>query len=85
MQISSIKNISENIPGIFVYFRGRFTERGKCLIDERLRGIPGIVAPWQSPHASQLIMIYYNPLRTNLHQMLKGIRAYGYDACFIEM
>jgi len=73
------------LPGLFIYFKGCMTEAGWLQVDENLRLVPGIVAPWQSPVTRQIVLIYYNPARIQASEVIKSVRNFGYDACVIDL
>ena len=73
------------LPGVFIYFKGCMTEAGWLQVDENLRHIPGVIAPWQSPNAHQIVLVYYNPTLIRVTDVIKGVRNYGYDACVIDL
>lgn len=73
------------LPGVFIYFKGCLTEAGWLQMDENLRLIPGVVAPWQSPVVHQMVLVYYNPARIRTSEVILKIRNLGYDACLIDL
>jgi len=73
------------LPGVFLYFKGCMTEAGWLQIDTNLRLIPGVIAPWQSPSTSQIVLVYYNPALIRASEVILRVRNFGYDACVIDL
>lgn len=57
------------------------------VVDESLRKIPGVVAPWFTPRMESLslVIVYYNPKMVTATSLLSGLRRIGFDASLIAI
>lgn len=55
----------------------------KYALEERLRAIPGVIAPRFNPGQDHLLLVAYNPAQARLAAMLDSVLRSGYRAQLI--
>ena len=57
----------------------------KRILDDRLRQLPGVIAPWFHPEKDHVMLIYYNPTKTAATTLLAQVKTLGYIATLIYL
>lgn len=72
---------------VLLHFRPHLDAGSHHLVDEALRKIPGVVAPWFAPHKESLslVIVYYNPKIVSATGLLARIRRLGFSANIIAI
>lgn len=70
-----------------IHLRQRLDAGTRHVVDESLRKIPGVIAPWFTPRMESLslVVVYYNPKMVTATGVLAGLRRLGFDASLIAI
>ena len=68
---------------ILFYTREKLDDITLKLMEQRLRKVPGVIAPWFHPERAHLLFIYFNPAKTRGPALVYKIRKFGLDAKII--
>jgi len=72
-----------NISDVMIHINESLSKEARASFEEELRQIEGVVAPRFSPGKEHLIMVAFDPERTNSAILLQKARAAGYTAQLI--
>lgn len=78
-------NARMETASLFLYLKTPLDEAIWKLLEQRLRKIPGVVAPWFNPNRARFFLIYYNPERVQSRTLLKNVRKFGYEARIVGL
>ena len=70
---------------VLIHIRQHIDAGTKHVIENTLRSVPGVVAPWFAPHNDRLIMVYYNPSKVSSTGVLNSLRKLGFKASLIAI
>ena len=72
---------------VLIHIRQHLDVGSHLLLDNALRKIPGVIAPWFTPHKQSLslVFIYYNPKLISATKVLERIRLLGFKASLIAI
>ncbi|MFV1998071.1 MAG: hypothetical protein ACC641_08675 [Acidiferrobacterales bacterium] len=72
---------------VLIHIRQRLDAGSSHIVDDCLRKIPGVVAPWFTPRMESLslVVVYYNPNVITATAVLAGLRRLGFDASLIAI
>lgn len=72
---------------VLIHIRQRLDAGSRHLVDDSLRKVPGVIAPWFTPHKESLslVVVYYNPKLVSATSVLASIRRLGFDASLIAI
>jgi hypothetical protein len=70
---------------ILIYLKRGISDTERAMIDQGLRKIHGIVAPWFTPRSPSTMLVYFNPELTSSGIILAAIRRFGFDARIVAM
>lgn len=70
---------------IMIHVRRRLNDSDRLILDNSLRKLTGVVAPWFAPRLHKVIVVYYNPGMTNANTLLSAVRRLGYEASLVAM
>lgn len=68
---------------ILLYTREKLNDVTLKLMEQRLRKVPGVIAPWFHPERAHLLFIYFNPAKTRGTALVNKVRQFGLDAKII--
>lgn len=85
MIASSHQPDSAATASVFIGLREALDEAAWCLMERRLRDVPGVVAPWFNPDSRHMLLVYYNPEKTRALTLLRAVRACGYHASLVSL
>jgi len=69
---------------ILFYIRDSLDDITIKMVDEKLRKVPGVIAPWFNPERDHLLFVYFNPEKTRASVLLNKVRKFGLDAKIID-
>ncbi len=64
----------------FMHIKQGLDAGEKMILDDKLRQVPGVIAPWFHPERDRVMLIYYNPVKTSAVALLAQVKALGYQA-----
>lgn len=72
---------------VLIHIRQRLDAGSRHVVDTSLRKVPGVVAPWFTPHKESLslIIVYYNPGIISATGVLASLRKLGFEASLIAI
>ena len=72
---------------VLIHIRPHLDAGSHHLLDEAIRKIPGVIAPWFTPHKSSVsfVIIYYNPKKVSATKLLVRVRRLGFNASLIAI
>jgi hypothetical protein len=68
---------------ILIYLHEGIDAGSRPHLDNALRRIPGVVAPWFPPNRRSLLFVYYNPGELNALRLIQRVRKLGYQASLV--
>lgn len=69
---------------ILLYTREKLDDVTLKIMEQRLRKVPGVIAPWFHPQRAHLLFIYFNPAKTRGPALVYNLRKIGLDAKIIS-
>ncbi len=72
---------------VLIHIRQRLDAGSRYVVDDSLRKMPGVIAPWFTPHKESLslVIVYYNPKIVSATSVLARVRRLGFDASLIAI
>jgi len=72
---------------VLIHIRQRLDAGSRHVVDDTLRKVPGVIAPWITPRMESLslVVVYYNPKMISATSLLARIRRMGFDASLIAI
>jgi len=68
-----------------IYLRRSISDSERLLLDQGLRRIRGIVAPWFTPAMPSAVLVYFNPELTDMFAILAAVKRLGYDGRIVSL
>lgn len=68
-----------------IYLKRTIDENERQLLDQGLRKVRGVIAPWFAPHSKSTVLVYFNPELTDPASVLGCIRQLGFDGCIVSL
>jgi hypothetical protein len=68
------------IAETFMHAKEGLDPGARKILDEKLRQLPGVIAPWFHPEKKHLMLIYYNPTKIEAITLVARLKALGYHA-----
>ena len=69
-----------NISDILIHIDQALNADEKHALEEKMRAIPGVIAPRFNPGRDHLLLVAFDPERVKSTAMLDSVRAGGYRA-----
>jgi hypothetical protein len=70
---------------VLIYFRQRLDAGSRHVVENTLRNLPGVVAPWFAPQKEYLVVVYYNPMVVDSKGVLSCVRRLGFEASLVAI
>jgi hypothetical protein len=74
-----------NICGVMIHINESLSKEARLSLENTMRKIEGVVSPGFNPDKEHLLVIAYNPDRTNSAVLLEKAREAGYTAQLVGM
>lgn len=68
-----------------IYLKRDIDDSERQLLDQGLRKVPGIIAPWFTPNLNSTVLVYFNPELTDPLSVLGYVRQLGFDARIVSL
>ncbi|MFQ5754543.1 MAG: hypothetical protein ACE5H7_00455 [Acidiferrobacterales bacterium] len=68
------------IAETFMHVKEGLDAGARKILDEKLRQLPGVIAPWLYPEKEHQMLIYYNPTKIEAVTLVARLEALGYHA-----
>jgi hypothetical protein len=72
-----------NISDVLIHVNESLNEQQRSALEEAVRGIDGVIAPRFNPGKEHLLLVAFNPDRTNFSILLNKVQSFGYQAQLI--
>ncbi|MDP2782967.1 MAG: hypothetical protein Q8O38_00035 [Sulfurimicrobium sp.] len=72
-----------DISDIMIHIDQALSEEDKRALEEKMRAIPGVIAPRFNAGRDHLLLVAFDPERVKTAAMLDSVRADGYQAQLI--
>jgi hypothetical protein len=69
-----------NVSDVLIHINEPLTEEARRALEERMRGVPGVIAPRFNPGKEHLLMVAYDPEKTHSTALLEEVHRAGYTA-----
>ena len=74
-----------NISDVMIHINESLSEEARTSLENAMRQVEGVVSPGFQEDKEHLLVIAYNPERTNASALLEQARAAGYTAQLVGM
>jgi len=68
-----------------IYLGRKLNDSDRLILENTLRRINGIIAPWFTPRLTQVMVVYYNPHLIKMSVVLASVRRLGFEASLISL
>ena len=68
-----------------IYLGRKLNDSDRLILDNTLRKISGVVAPWFTPRLTQVVFVYYNPHLISTSVVLASVRRLGFEASLVAL
>lgn len=68
-----------------IYVKEPLGPQARAALEQRLRDVPGVIAPRFNPGKEHLLLVAYDPAQITSGALLEQVRAQGYDGRLVAM
>lgn len=72
-----------NIGDVLIHINESLNAQQRSTLEESMRDIDGVIAPRFNPGKEHLLLVAFNPDRTNFSVLLNKVKSFGYQAQLI--
>ena len=68
-----------------IYLGRKLNDSDRLILENTLRKVNGIIAPWFTPRLTQVMVVYYNPYLVTMSVVLASVRRLGFEASLVAL
>ncbi len=74
-----------SVVDTLIYVKDLLGSQARADLEQRLRDVPGVIAPRFNPGKEHLLLVAYDPAQTTSGFLLEQVRAQGYNGRLVAM